>query len=171
MALTSWDTESKASILILHYHLFQFANPSKELLSNHSSLCGMRCLVKPLKISKESGTKGSFMVVFHFRTCLSPGALGKAPDAGTPQGPTKGRQEAGKPPSIPLPQPGSRLPQLCAVASLTRCRWPTSARLPPRGQPSLLQLGTSGRPNASFGKRMPLTRPRRQAPYSGRAWP
>ena len=171
MALTFRDTESKASILTLRYHLFQFAIPSKELLSTHSSLYGVRCLVKALKISKESGAKGSFMVVFHFRTCLSPGALGKAPDAGTPQGPTKGRQEAGGAPAHPSSQPGSRLPQLCAVASLTRCRWPTSARLPPRGQPALLQLGTTGRPNASFGKRMPLTRPPRQAPHSGRAWP
>lgn len=95
MALIFRDTESKASILILHCHLFQFANPSKELLSTHSSLCGVRCLGKALKISKESGTKGSFMVVFHFRTCLPPGALGKAPDAGTPPG-TNQRQTRGR---------------------------------------------------------------------------
>ena len=107
MALFFRDTDSKASILILRCHLFQFANPSKELLSTHSLLCGVRCLVQALKISEESGAKGSFMVVFHFRTCLSPGALGKAPDAGTPQGPTKGRQEAEEPPPTPLPQPGS----------------------------------------------------------------
>ena len=99
------------------------------------------------------------MVVFHFRTCLSPGALGKAPDASTPQGPTKGRQEVEEPPPSPLPQPGSLLPQLCAGASLTHCRWPTSARLPPRGQPAPLQLRSTGRTNASFSKRMPLTRP------------
>ena len=112
MALIFWDTDSKASILILHCQLFQFANTSKELLSTHSLLCGVRCLVQALKISEESGAKGSFMVVFHFRTCLSPGALGKAPDASTPQGPTKGRQEVEEPPPSPLPQPGSLLPQL-----------------------------------------------------------
>lgn len=156
---------------MLHCHLFQFANPSKELLSTYSSLCGVRCLVKALKISKESGAKGSFMVVFHFRTCLSPGALGKAPDAGTPQGPTKGRQEVGESPPSPLPQPGSLVPQLCAVASLTHCSWSTSARLPPRGQPAPLQLRSTARTNASFSKRMLLTRPPRQAPHSGRAWP
>ena len=70
MALFFRDTDSKASILILRCHLFQFANPSKELLSTHSLLCGVRCLVQALKISEESGAKGSFMVVFHFRTCL-----------------------------------------------------------------------------------------------------
>ena len=93
------------------------------------------------------------MVVFHFKTCLSPGTLGKAPDAGTPQGPTKGRQEVEEPPPSPLPQPGSLVPQLCAAASLTHCSWPTSARLPPRGQPAPLQLRSTARTNASFSKK------------------
>ena len=150
MALTFRDTESKASILTLRYHLFQFANPSKELLSTHSSLYGVRCLVKALKISKESGAKGSFMVVFHFRTCLSPGALGKAPDAGTPQGPTKGRQEAGEPPPIPLPSQAHACP-----SSVLWPRWHAAGGPPlPGCRPEVSPLCCNSEPQED---QMPLS--------------